>query len=638
MLQTIRDKAQGWFAWVIVSLLIVVFAVWGIGSYFAPDPDPVIVDVNGQETHWREFQREMTQTRQRLREQLGSRYDDQLFPAELLQQQVVERFINQALLRDMSKNSGMRISDAQLAAAIRGYEPFQADGQFSVERYRQLLQMQGLSEAGFEQRLRSDETIGQVESGLVDSEFATQREVSRGLALLEQTRTLSHMDFRAANFVDQIELDQQAIEDYYQNNLARFSNPERVTVDYLELNLDSLADKISVPEEQVEQRYEDAKSTFTSPETRKTRHILIEVAADADDAAVAAAEQKLAVIQQRLAAGEAFDEVAKETSDDPGSAASGGDLGFVSPGSMVPAFDKATFALPVNSVSEPVRTPFGYHLIEVTEVRGGETRPYSEVRAELLHEMQVQEAEQQFYEMGETLANVSYEQPDSLEPAAEALGLSIQHAGPFTRDGGEGIAQDPAFADAAFRSDLIASGTNSEVLELGPTHAVVIRVADHQAATPKPLDDVRDEVEAALRQVEAGKEAMRLGKALLEQLEGGADPQQVATEHGREWVADGDISRSNKELPAEVLQALFSAAPPPKDSVGSFTGTQSGASDYMLLWISSVTDSDVDASDTVKQQQMAATLARIKAQAEYTALLASLRQSADIKVFTQNIP
>ena len=639
MLQTIRDRAQGWFAWIIVSLLILVFAVWGIGSYFAPDPDPVIVDVNGQETHWREFQREMAQTRQRLRDRLGSRYDDQLFPAELLQQQVVERFINQALLRDMSKNNGMRIGDAQLAAAIRSYKAFQSDGRFSVDRYRQALDSQGLSEAGFEQRLRNDETIGQVETGVVGSEFATTSEVSRGLALLDQTRTLSHIDFHAADFIDGIEIDSQDLEDYYQQHLPQFSNPEKVTVDYLELNLDALADKVSVPEEQLQQRYKkDAKSTFTTPETRKARHILVEVAADADDAAVAAAEQKLAVIQQRLADGEAFDVVAKETSDDPGSAANGGDLGFVSRGAMVPAFDKAVFSMPLKTVSKPVRTPFGFHIIEVTEVRGGEVKPYSEVRDELLHEIQVQEAESQFYELGETLANVSYEQPDSLEPAAEAVGLTIQHVGPFARDSGEGIAKDPVFAEAAFRSDLIASGTNSEVLELGPTRAVVMRIVDHQPATPKPLDEVRSEVESAVRQAKAGEEAARLGKALIEQLNNGADPKQLADEHGREWIADGEISRSDKKLSSEVRQALFSVAPPAKGSAGSFTGTRTGTSDYVLLWISAVSDSDVGNADAVKKEQMAATLARIKGQAEYAALLASLRKAADIKVFTQNIP
>jgi len=638
MLQTIRDKAQGWFAWVIVSLLILVFAVWGVGSYFAPDPDPVIVDVNGQETHWREFQREMSQTRQRLRESLGSRYDERLFPAELLQQQVVERFINQALLRDMSQNNGMRISDAQLAAAIRGYQPFQADGQFSTDRYRQLLQMQGLSEAGFEQRLRSDETIAQVQSGLTDSEFSTVSEVSRGLELLEQTRTLSHMDFQAADFADGIELDKQAVEDYYQQNLARFSDPEQVSVDYLDLNLDTLADKITIPEDQVRQRYDDSRETFTSAETRKARHILVELPADADDAAVAAAEQKLAVIQQRLAAGEAFAEVAKEASDDPGSAANGGDLGTFGRGAMVPAFDEVVFSLALNTVSEPVRTPFGFHIIEVLEIVGGETRPYEDVRAELLHEMQIQEAEQQFYELGELLANISYEQPDSLEPAAEAVGLTIQHVGPFARDNGEGIAAEQAFADNAFRSDLIASGTNSEVLELGPTRAIVMRIADHQPATPKPLDEVRAEVEQGARQLQAGKEASRLGGALLEQLKSGADPSQLASEHGRAWIDDGTIGRDDSKLSAELRQALFSASPPEKDSVGSFTGTRSEAGDFVLLWISAVSNSDAGVADAVKLEQMGRTLARIKAQAEYAALLVSLRKSADIKVFIQNIP
>ena len=638
MLQLIRDKAQGWFAWVIVSLLILVFAVWGVGSYFAPDPNPVILDVNGQQTHWREFSRDLTQTRQQLRESLGSRYDESLFPVQLLQQQVIEHFINRALLWDMSENNRMRIGDAQLAVAIRGYKAFQADGKFSPERYRQALQYQGLTEAGFEEQLRSSETTSQIETGVQESDFATSSEVSQALQLLQQTRTFSHLEFSAAQFLDSVELSEQDIEQYYQDQQARFSNPEQVTVDYLELSLEALADQVVVPEADVKQRYEDAIETFTAPETRKARHILVELAADADDAKVAAAEQKVALIRKRLADGEAFDVVAKDSSDDPGSAAKGGDLGVVSRGAMVPAFDKAVFLLVPNTISEPVRTPFGFHIIEVTEVSGGEVRPYKEVRAQLLHEIQMQEAEQQFYDLGETLANVSYEQPDSLEPAAEAVGLTIQHVGPFARGKGKGIDAEQPFEDAAFRTDLIASGSNSDALELGPTRIVVLRVADHQAATPKPLDEVRAEVESDLRKVEAAKEARRLGSALLAQLNEGADPAQLVAEHARQWTEDGEISRNDKEQPAEVRQAVFSAAPPTDGSKGSFVGTESGKGDYFLLWVTAVNDAKADAEDATKRQQMAATLARINGKQEYSALLAALREQADIRVYTENIP
>jgi len=638
MLQSIRDKAQGWFAWVIISLLIVVFAVWGVGSYFAPDPDPVIIDVDGQETHLREFQREMQSTRQRLRESLGARYNEDLFPVELLRRQVVQRFVNQALLRGMSEAAEMRIGDEQLAAGIRNEAAFQIDGRFSADKYRQLLGYQGMSEAGFEQLQRSAQTVAQIENGVKRTAFATAQEVDRALALIDQTREISHLDFSPGEFADGLELTDAAIEGYYQDHIQEFSEPEQVEVDYLELSLDALADKITVSDDAVAARYEEAKESLKTPETRRARHILVEVAQDADAETLAAAEKKVTDIKARLDAGEDFATVAKETSADPGSAAKGGDLGFFGRKAMVPAFEEAAFSLETGTVSEPVRSPFGFHLIEVTEVKEEQVKPLSEVRERLVREEQLAEAEQQFYELGETLANVAYEQPDSLDPAVDAVGLAIQHAGPFSRDNGKGIAAERVFVDAAFRRDLIDNGTNSEPLELSPTRIVILRVTEHKPATPKPLADVRAEVEKDLRRQEAQKETQRLGVALLELLQAGGDPTKTVADHGREWTSDGLIGRDNRTLPATVIQEAFSVVPPAADSQGGFAGAETGDGGYTLVWVTAVKNGSPEDAEPAKHEGVAAALARRWGEAGYSALISDLRSKAEIKIFLRNIP
>lgn len=637
MLQSIRERAQGWVAWVIVSLLILVFAVWGIGSYFAPDPDPIIVDVDGDQVRLREFQRELGATRQQLRESLGGRFDEDLFSPAMLRGQVIERFVNQALIRRMTASVGMRVGDTQLARAIRAYPAFQVDGRFSADKYRQMLQYQGMTETGFEEQLRLSETAAQVTGGITGSAFATGAEVDRALALVDQTRDLAHVTLKPDQFAADLTLTDEQVQGYYQDHIAQFSEPERVQVDYVELNLDEMADRVEVPEKVLEDRYQAAKDSFKTAETRRARHILVNLAKDADDDAVTAAEKRIAAIRERLAGGEDFAAVAKEVSDDPGSAAKGGDLGFFGRGAMVASVDQAVFGLPLGELSGPVRSPYGFHLIEVTEIRPETVKPFAEVRGQLLREEQLREAEENFYDLGETLANVAYEQPGSLEPAAEAVGLEIRHAGPFDRNGGTGVTGRREFIDVAFRDDLIETGSNSEPIELGPTQVLVLRVADHQPATPKPLAEVRAEVERALREQEAASEARRLGEALLEQLQAGGDPEKTLADHGRSWTNDGPVAMGpNPGLPTEALAAAF-ALPPPNNGPGSFGGAQSG-SDYLLLWVKSVVDGDPAKVEHGRRQAVEAGLGRRWGEAELAALLAELRSRADVKVYPNNIP
>ncbi len=637
MLQSIRDKAQGWVAWLIVGLLVVVFAVWGIGSWFTPDSDPVIVEVDGQEIHLREVRDEIRQTRDRLRRTLGERYDDAAVPVALLQHQVINQMVDRVLLDRMSVDNGMRISDVQLAAAIRSEEVFQRDGQFSAEVYRQQLQYRGLSEAGYEQRLRRSETIAQIESGLRESDFATRSEVDFALALLDQRREVYHLSLDAGAFEDGIELTEAAVETYYQDHPQDFSVPEEVVIEYLELSLENLASQIVVDEAAVAEQYEVTKAAYTTPESRRARHILIEVPASAEPAVVTAAEERIAGIKARIDGGEDFAALAGELSDDPGSAAKGGDLGFFGPGAMVPAFDQVAFELEQSVVSDPVRSAFGFHLIEIIEIKPEQLKPLAEVRETLVKDLQRQQAEQQFYDLGEMLANVAYEQPDSLGPAAEAVGLEIAQVGPLSREGGDGIAARAEFLAAAFRPDLITSGLNSDPIELGPETVVVLRVAEHHSASPKPLDEVRTEVEQALRKQLAAEQAQRLGKGLLDELKGGADAVESVAEHGREWVSDGLIGRDNEAVSREIRALAFSVAQS-EPGAGGYAGAPSGDGAYVLVRVTRVEDGQASTVEQGKRQAIAREVGRGWANAEFAALLASLRAVAEIKTYLGRIP
>jgi peptidyl-prolyl cis-trans isomerase D len=628
MLELIRSRAKGWFAWIIVGLITIPFALWGVHQYIGGGGDTSVAKVDGVEITQGQLQTAYLQQRQRLQEMFGGELPP-MFSEEMLKGQVLQQLIEQQMLVQTAADIGMRISDQTLAATITGIEAFHEDGQFSNTRYRQLLSAQGMTPGLFEQRVRRDMLASQLTGTITQTAFVTEAEVDNYLRLQQQQRTIGYLTVPMGRFDSEVRVSEEEISAYYEQHSQDYMQPERVKVDYLELKLEELAAAFEIDEESLRERYEARKLNYRTPEQRKASHILIRLANDASQEEVAAAQKKAEELLARLRSGEAFAELAKAESDDPGSAKQGGDLGFFGKGVMDPAFEEATFALEKGQISEPVRSSFGFHLIMLEEIQGGETKSFDEVRASLKQEMQAERAEQQYYDMAEQLANLTYEHPESLLLAAEQLELPVKTSEYFSRDGGPGIASNPKVTAAAFDEEVLARGNNSQTLELDRNHMVVLRLNDHQPAMLRPLEEVRAGIVSRLESEKAEAQAKELAQAVLERVRAGEQPGDLAEALGIEWSEQQTIKRDSADVARSISSAVFAMPHPAEGEQGSKQlALPSGDQAIVILY--RVEDGNPAEADDKARRQAQVKLQQAAARAAENALVEGIRSRMDI--------
>lgn len=632
MLEFIRERAQGWLAWAIVIAIIIPFALWGVNQYFVGGGDNAVAEVNGAPISQAQFQNAYFNQRQRLQEILGENFRPEMFPEEQMKQQVLQELVRQELLVQAARDAGFRVADAQLAAVIRDVEAFQVNGQFSPEQYRDVLRRQGMQPGFFETRVLRDVLSQQFIRGLAGTSFATPEQIDRYLQLEQQKRDIGYLVVPASRFIDEISVADEEIEAYYNEQPERFMVPEQVKVAYLDLDLNALADGIEVDDETVRARYESQKQNYRTTEERQARHILIAVGDDAGEEAEQAARQKAEGLLEQIRGGASFAELAKEHSDDPGSAKQGGDLGFFGPGAMVPAFDKAVFSLAAGEVTGPVRTPFGYHIIKLEAVRGGETKPFEEVRDEVARTIKRERAEERFYEMAEQLANLTYEHPNTLEVAAEQLGLTIQETEPFPRRGAtQGIAANPKFAEAAFAEDVLVAGNNSEVIELGTDRLAVLRVREHNPQRKRPLEQVREQIAGMIKRQKATQMAENRAQALAEQVAEGADPKALAKEVGGEWTRVESVGREAAEPRRAIVDAAFGMPRPSGEQPETLRVALTGG-DQAVVAVYGVEPGNVEEATAEQREGAEAALRQAASEAALSGVISALRARAEIDI------
>lgn len=639
MLQRIHDQAQSWIAWVIVGLLIIPFALWGINSYFEGGNGGVVAEVNGNEIGLRDYQRSLQQQRQRLRSMLGANYSPELLENPQMRRAVLDAMVENDLVIQTVHDEGYRINDGILFGQLQQIDAFQRDGQFNPALYEQILAAQGMSKPFFEDSLRNDIMQSQLLTGFRQSSFVTEHELKEAVRLQHQQRTVQLLTIPASiERLESQEVTDEEIAAQYELNAKQYEIPEQVSIEYLELSVAALAKGVSVDPKEVEKLYEARKENLMADEERQARHILIELEEGADEATQTAAEQRLKEVEQKLAAGDAFEALAKEYSNDPGSAAMGGDLGFFPRGIMVPEFDDAVFSMKEGETSAPIRTQFGYHLIRLEQIQAAEMKSLEEVSAELTEELQRIAGEEQFYEQSEIVANLAYEEPDSLIGAAEAAALPLQKSALFSRVGGtEGIASKPAVIQAAFSELVLNEGKNSDPIELADDHIVILRLLEHKPATRKPLDSVRPQVVDAVLAQRASVQARQQGRTLLEALEqGNKNPQQAAEELGLAWDEARSIVRSDAAAPQEALQRIFQMARPAEQKT-LYSGVELRRGGYSLIQLSEVKDGVVEGLAQEQQVQLSQQLANREMQSHYQSYLGHLKQAADIVVFEDQL-
>jgi len=629
MLQTIRERAQGWIAWVIVIFISIPFALWGIQSYLGVGTEPVVATVNGTEITERALDDHYRGFKARLRDRLGAAYRPELFDDNLMRNQVLDQMIRDRLLMQTAEELGLRASDRALRGSILSDPAFQKDGHFDKATYEHMLELQGMVSQQFEDELRRQIVSTQLLRAIVATEILPDRELEAAVRLDRQQRRLSFIRVPKSAFLTEAPISDAEVAAYYDANRSRFQIPERIRVRYLVLDAGSMAPPEIPGEQELREHYEAEKERFTQPERRHIRHILIALEPGADAAEEDMAKADIAEIRERIAGGEDFAALAKELSQDPGSAAQGGDLGFIEPSLLDPAFDQAAFALVAGRLSEVIRSRFGYHLIEVTEIDPGETQPFEAVKGELITDLEQRGNEGLFFDLAERLANLSYESPDSLEPAAEALGLKLRTSDWIDRSGGEGILAHPKVLAAAFSDEVLLEGNNSDLIESDhdQLQAVVLRVLEHEEAAAKPLDAVRDEIVTILRDQRAADAAAAKATELTEALTTGGALSEIAGDYQVEDF--GLVARDAEQVPAQILDFAFTLSRPSRGNE-NYGDLSLNDGDSAVVILVEVVDGSLEDLDEATRDRMREGLTRNIGYAYYEDLLADLESRATI--------
>jgi peptidyl-prolyl cis-trans isomerase D len=631
MLQAIRDRITGWIAWVIVALIAVTFALWGVDSYLRDESAAFAAKVDGVEIGEALLARAMQRQRVQMQRLLGDDFAPGMIDESLLRTSALEGLIQKQLLMQMAEKEGFAISDQLLAARIQAIPELQEDGVFSRERYEFLLRQQGMSPVGFELDMRTDLLTNQILSGINTTLGVTEEELARIYSLQAQQREVEYLLVSAARLAEAIEPGEAEIASYFESRRDDFREPEQLRLEYLEIARSDVAAEIPVDEATVRSHYEQNLQAYGREEQRRVRHILIQVDAAADDEKVSVAREKALRAAERIQGGEDFAALAAELSDDPGSAAQGGDLGFFGRGMMVQEFENAAFALAQGELSEPVRSPFGFHLIEVVDIEAGEVRPLEEVRADIIASLREFEADTLFMDRAEVLANAAYEHPDTLGVAASELDLEIKETDWISRDGGEGIAAFPSVMDVAFGDEVLERGNNSDPIEVEPGRLVVVRLLDRKPAQHRPLEQVREEVTAALRGERARQAAERTGQELLEKIAAGESPATLADGETLRYQPPASIQRNARNHPAAVVTEVF-RLPHPGPDQPSRSGLALDNGDYVVVSLNRVENGDPARMTDADRQQLRQGLASLYGAAENTALLARLRAEAKVVI------
>ncbi|MCH9670011.1 MAG: SurA N-terminal domain-containing protein [Gammaproteobacteria bacterium] len=630
MLQGIRDRAQGWIAWVIVILICIPFALWGVNEYFGNDPNQPVATVNGTEIPLMEFQRsyqvQQSSAQQLLRTGLVTEAD--------LRQQTLDALIDDEVLVQSSVDADMRVSDEQLAAAIRRESVFQEDGQFSQERYEQFLASQGMSPGRFEYTLRRDLLKRQVGSAFGDSEIVTKTELAAQNALSNQQRTFRTLTIPRGK-VEVPEPEAAAIESEYNENKSSYMSEEQVQLGYVVLSREGLMSGIQADEAELRAIYEAQIGNYGVPEQRKASHILVRVGDDLNeqDGLV-----KVEAIRTKLDGGASFEELAKTESDDPGSGSKGGDLGFFGKGIMDPSFDESAFTLEEGEVSAPVRSGFGWHLIKVTDIRPAGTKPFEEVRDDVLAEYQREKADQLYFEQAERLANLAFENPDSLDAAAESLGLEIQTSELVGRLGAAdgSVLGERRVMEAAFSEPVLRDGENSALVDLDDGRVVVVRLVEHAPSRQLELDEVKERIGNALR-FSAQAEAVRTkATEVLAKLRAGTAATEVAQELELKWESPLTFKRNDSAgLGRQTLGSVF-RMPKPVDGKSTFDAVEDSDGGVKVIELVEVT-SETAKEDAQPDEAASRRFAMANGQASLSAYRDGIRKRADVTVFTERL-
>ncbi len=600
MLENIRENSQGVIAKVILGLVILTFAVAGIGSY-TNSVDTSVAEVNGEKISLRTYEQAYQAQRSRMQQQFGEMFDTLAANPDYManfRNGVVENLINEKLLDQNARDLALRVSDARLKEVIRNMPEFQVDGKFDNNRYLAIIQQSGFFQSSdFRDYLRTEIIRRQLTQALVATEFSTPYQANLLQSLQNQLRDIRFAIIAAAQFKGKVSVSDDEIKTYYQTHHDRFQTQEQVKIDYIALSADDLSKDIQVTEDDINNYYQENIARYTQPEQRRVAHILIEFG---DDEAVAKkqAENLLAKLKQ----GEDFAKLAQEYSADTISGENGGDLDWIEKGAMDEAFDDAAFALKeVGQMSGVVKSSFGFHIIKLTDLKPEQVKPLADIKDELKIKLAKEKAQEKFFELQQQLAQVSFEYPDSLDDAAGAVNAEVKTSNWLTRAGNPAPFDNPKVIDAIFSDVVLTEGLNSDVIEVGDDLAIVVRLNEYQEAKIKPLAEVSEQIKAMLIAEKATQQTQTKADELLAALKSSANVDEVLASVNAQFTEKPALARYGSGVDAAIVKAAFVLPHPVEGKVSASTATLANG-DLAVVQVTAVKEGDVKADPNLTQQ------------------------------------
>ena len=582
MLITIRERAKGVIGWAVAGVIVLVFSLFGINSYLDGPSEIIVATADKIEINQQMYQQAMSDRRRRLVQMMGRNVDAELFSSTAFKRQVVEELIDTTLQNETLRARGFRLSDDQVGALIRSTEVFHTDGRFDPELYRLLLQNAGIGETEYDEIQRQQGIVDQLARGLGQSAIVSSNSIDKAWKLLDQRRIASYTTLELDNFLDDIQVSEAAIEKEYQANLDSYFKPASIQVDYLKLSVEDLGTRLSIDDADILRMYEDNPDRYRQPGSRSASHILLKVDSDATNAQIDQVRQRASEIVARARGGESFASLAEVNSDDKGSVKRGGELGVIRPGTMAEPFEDAVFVMGEGEISEPVRTQYGFHVIRLDRITESRVQPLDQVRSEIETEVRRLRAEEQFNELAEILGSTVFEQPDSLEPAADYLGVKVMRSEWFTQDAGTGIAEFQMVRDAAFGNEVLIDGLNSELIEIDQDNLVAIRKVDYRARRQLDLNEARPGLEKRLRAVEASDKMEKAGEDLVARLKSGADWDELLIAHKLARVRLPETTETLLEPLEQVVARVVYAALVPLSGQIAYGGERISPARYAI--------------------------------------------------------
>lgn len=624
MLQSMRQGAQSTAAKIIIGLIVLSFAAFGLETLLPGGAGTSVAEINGEEITPFALQEAVTQQKRQLVSILGDDIDPAMLDDDRLQPRALDSLIQRTLLLQKSSALNLVASEAQVGKSITAVEAFQLNGEFSADAYRSVLANAGYTPERFRRAQAEDILLTQLQTAISETEFTTGTERAASANLLAEERDVRYLVISETDLVSEDDLSDEAVQRYYDENQASFFNPEQIVADYILLDLEDFV--VSVDESVVRDQFEAVKDEYEVAEQARVSHILLIQGDSESDADFAG---RIETVSDRLARQEAFADVAAELSDDLGSANLGGELGFTDGTAFPDEMEDAIANLSEpGEVSSPVETDAGTHFIRLEERISGESVDYESVKAELRASIEAAEAERELLIAVEELRDLVFNAADLAEPAG-AIDAEVQRSTPFSLDNGAGVFEEARLREVAFTADVKDVGNNSDVIELSGQRYAVVRVHEVKPPQVAPLSEVKHDVRA---QLEANAEASALAEITqrAEQLLNQGESFEVAAQElGLEWRVELAATRLSSQLPGSVLDAAFAMSASNETSLRAVPVPDEG---YAIVQLARVSAGAIERLNQGEQQQLNALRGNEQQRLAFDEFLLHQRDAADIVI------